>query len=301
MPLTPDEVERHTFPIADWGYERGDVHKFLVEVAATLRYALHSSFPTVTVVNPTPPSPATTEVHPDLSQLGNQVNEVIRAAETVAASVRDQAEAEATEIRARAELDASDRRRDAEIEVNALKDQARRVLQAAEQQAAAVIADAERQAQDARQRAVDQGRRRAERLERRAAHHAEQVRRYEEDVHERLSAARSDLDRAIIRLAGSPRYPVVDLSTQRPGVRVGSLTAGHAAPDGTEADPPEVIELRTPEAATVGLMRAAITRAADFAAGYGPTDEPAARPLPVPGTGRSTAPATTDPDATGRW
>jgi DivIVA domain-containing protein len=291
MALTPDEVERRTFPIADWGYERGEVHKFLVEVAATLRYALHSSFPSVTVVapptvttpaptTPAPTTPALTPLTPstgasaaDLTGLGHQVDDVVRAAEALGASLRQQAEAEATEIKARAELEAADRRREAERAADEQREQARRVLLAAEQQAAALVADAEQRAQETLRGAVDQARARAGRIERRAERHAERVGRFEADVHERLAAARADLDRALDRLTGTADEPVLDLSTERPGVRTGSLV-----PD---AAPTTLTDDHGPIDPAVQLMRAAVGRAVGHATGHDTTASPAA-PLPMP-------------------
>ena len=279
MALTPDEVERRTFPIADWGYERGEVHKFLVEVATTLRYAFHTSFPTVTVVSPTPP-PAPVAVPTgegtDLAGLGNQVDEVLRAASALGSSLRDQAEADATTIKAQAELDAADRLREAEAEAEARREQARRVLQAAEHQAAALLADAEQQAQDIVRGAVDQARARAERIERRAERHAERVQRFEADVHDRLTAARADLDKAIERLAGSADEPVLDLSTERPGVRIGSLIPGEP-PAGSTVSVSDAVD------PAARLMRAAVGRALDHATGRDQGTGPAAPALPIPG------------------
>ncbi|MEZ5142522.1 MAG: hypothetical protein R2726_08405 [Acidimicrobiales bacterium] len=181
-------------------------------------------------------------------------------------------------MRARAELEAAPTDGGSGSKVTDLRDQAKRVLQAAEQQAAALVAEAERRAQDTVRGAVDQGRLRAERIERRAERHADQVRRYEADVHERLTEARADLERAIARLTGSPDEPVLDLSTERPGVRIGSMTPGEPVPTPAEPslDP------------TARLMRAAVGRALDHATGRSAGQGPRPPLHPCPTSARPT-------------
>ncbi len=214
MALTPDEIERRTFPIADWGYDRGEVHKFLVEVAATLRYAQHQSIPRVSRPEPAPRG--------DTQVVGKRVVEILRAAEELAAGIRDEAANEAAELRAQAELHVADRMREADAETARTREQAKRLLLAAQEKAARIVSDAQVQAESTIAAAEERANARAEHIERRARQHAERILRFEADVRERLEGARDDLRQAIERLVGSEERPVIDLTGARPAVRTGA-------------------------------------------------------------------------------
>lgn len=257
MALTPDEIERRTFPIADWGYDRGDVHKFLVEVAATLRYAQHQSIPRVAARPEAPP-------RSDTHAVGKRVVEILEAAEELAAGIRDEAANEAADIRAQAELQAADRLREAEAEVARTKEQAKRLLIAAQEKAARIVADAEAEAESMIATAEEQAKARAGQIERRARQHAQRILRFEADVRERLEGIREDLRQAIERLVGSEDRPIIDLTQERPLLRVGTGATDAVVDTDADADArtepsPETLAADPIE----GMVRSAVDRAVE--------------------------------------
>ncbi|MCX7620475.1 MAG: DivIVA domain-containing protein [Acidimicrobiales bacterium] len=228
MALTPDEIERRTFPIADWGYDRGEVHKFLVEVAATLRYAQHQSIPRVAPRAELPP-------RADAQMVSKRVVEILKAAEELAAGIRDEAANEAAGIRAQAELHAADRLREVEAQTARTKEQAKRLLLTAQEQAARIVAEAEAEAQAIVAAAEQEAKARASRIEHRARQHAARILRFEADTRVRLEGIREDLRHAIERLTGSEERPIIDLTEERPRLRIGNQQAHN---QDTDPEPP---------------------------------------------------------------
>lgn len=281
MALTPDEIERRTFPIADWGYDRGEVHKFLVETAATLRYAQHATLaPAQGVVvdkGPEPekaPPPELTGLVSedgvaDFTKVGEQVTRILEAAETLAAGLREDAENEMINARARAEKAAADRIREAEEDAVLIREQAKRVLVASQEQAARITNEAEDEATAIRSAAEQRLQQRNEKIQRVARQHADRVIRFEHDAVRRLEDARADLQRAIERLTGSEQNPVVDLSRGRAGVRTGSLELAEGddvvVPIYPEPVPPTVAPSVEPAGSdpVSNLVRAAVERAVE--------------------------------------
>lgn len=290
MALTPDEIERRTFPIADWGYDRGEVHKFLVETAAVLRYVQHAALSTApgVVVDPAPEEvTARSRISPelaalvteegaiDLHKVGDQVSRILEAAETLAAGLCEDAEREAIAIRAGAEQAAADRIREAEQDARVMRDQAKRVLVTSQEQAGRITSEAEEEATALRAAAEQRVQQRTEKIQRVAQQHADRVKRFERDTVRRLEDARADLQRAIEQLTGSIDNPVLDLSRPRPSIRTGSLE--ETVEDGDQVvslylesvSPAVTTPVEPVEADTVGsdpvsnMVRAAVERAVE--------------------------------------
>jgi DivIVA domain-containing protein len=253
--LTPDEIEGREFRVVDQGYDMVQVDTFLTEVAASYRYAVHNLLPGASGVS------TAAERHPSanagsdaLTRVGQEVAEILRSAEKVADTVRNEADSDASAIRSRADLEAAELRQAAELD----RDQAKSLLTHAQEQADTIVAEAEQQAQSLLQRIDDEASTRAEELLGRSRRHAEQILRAERAVVERLHGIRTDVDAAIDRLAGSEERPVLDLTSGEPVLRVGGLPLGDdAEPVDSDQDP-----LRT-------MIRAAVDRAADEGANAG--------------------------------
>lgn len=136
MALTPDEIERRTFTIGDWGYERGEVHAFLSEVAATVRYTHHQSMHWI-VADHERADASTVEV---ADQARAEARAVLAAAQRQAAELLDEA-------RGRAEVVVADAHSDAE--------HIRRQAQARAHRTALVEADARRRIEELRQELLE--------------------------------------------------------------------------------------------------------------------------------------------------
>ncbi len=257
------------------------MHKFLVETAATLRYAQHAVMPPVgVVVAKAPEAPAAPKADAalvssedgsvDLAKVGEHVGRILEAAEALAAGLRADADNEVIAIRAGAEKAAADRRREAEDDARLIREQAKRVLIAAQDQAARIVAEADEEAASLRAAAEQRLQARTEKIQRVASQHADRVVRYEHDAVRRLEEARADLERAIERLTGSESRPVVDLSQSRPTVRTGALperadmTSDASARVPAPATPTVAEPIQTPGPDPVSnLVRAAVERAVE--------------------------------------
>lgn len=117
MPLTPDQIEQHTFSLVAQGYEPEAVRKFLLEVAATVRLALHTTNVTAATAASTPPPPPADP----FERVGAEVAGVLRAAEDAANALRVEAEEEAAALRAGAEEEAATLRAGIGAELRALR------------------------------------------------------------------------------------------------------------------------------------------------------------------------------------
>jgi len=156
---------------------------------------------------------------------------VLRSARDSAGAMRAEAEGLAASMRSRAELEAADVRKQAEAEA----EQAKQMLVEAQIQAEAIIREGEQQASSSLAEATEQARGRAQQITARAERQAEQVRRGERAAHQRLLAARTDLQQAIDRLGGSDDQPVLDLTTAPPHVRTGGIHT--EVPPNSSGDP----------------------------------------------------------------
>src|SRR5690606_20872900 len=139
VPLSPDEIERRTFAIEDRGYDRDEVRVFLLEVAAALRLALHTTRPPTpeAPARPAPaPAPASADQDGDpFGRFGAEVAEVLRAAHDAVAALHHQADAEIAARHVEAIAEADELRRQAEAEATWTQDRAKRVLITAQEQA----------------------------------------------------------------------------------------------------------------------------------------------------------------------
>jgi hypothetical protein len=281
--MTPDAIERRTFAIADWGYDRGEVHTFLVEMAALLRAAQQGAAEAagagVTGAERRDAARALRAEALELAEdgvvdparLSEQISRILDAADAVAAGLRADAEQALLVARSNAEQEAADRMREAESDAETIREQAKRVLVSSQDQAERIVAEAEAHAESLRLAADERAKIRNQRLQRVADQHAERVLRFEHDAISRLRQAQADLQQAIERLTGSESSPVLDLSGGQPSVRVGSIERR----SGRRTVPPvrpRVAERSTqrtsdaPDADPVNrLVRAAVDRAVEHA------------------------------------
>jgi hypothetical protein len=283
--VTPDAIERRTFAIADWGYDRGEVHQFLVEMAAVLRAAQRGIAAAAGHDDGLQPLRADAvelvdgDGKVDRSRLGEKISQLLETAELQAADMRADAEQALLVARSNAEQEAADRRREAEADAETIREQAKHVLISSQEQAERIVAEAEAHAESLRQAADERASARNERLQRVAERHAERVLRFERDAVARLREAQGDVQQAIERLTGSESSPVLDLSGGQPSVRVGALDVSTRpalpARSGAVDDRPtrrRVAERSTertsddPNADAVNrLVRAAVDRAVEHA------------------------------------
>lgn len=285
MPLTPDQIEQRTFALVTDGYDPEAVRRFLLEVAATVRVALHA-----TNLTPAPaPAPAPSGGDP-FERVGAEVAGVLRAAEDAATALRTEAEEEAAAVRAEAErellalrsatddeigelLERARREADAVLqraETDALThhDRARRLLTAAQEQADAIVAEAEAQGKAVLANAREQADEHIRQVVLRARAHAEEILRAERDALRRLHEVQAQLAGAVDLLQHAEHRPIVDLTEARGTLRLGNLDV--AAPGNGE--PVEAgVEVRDP---LVGMVRAAVDRAVQHSSR--PADDEAA-------------------------
>ena len=254
MRLTPEDIEARRFRLAPNGYECEAVDRFLAEVIETLRQQPAEP------VEPVVTTPETDE----FSRAGQEIATILRAARDSAGAMRAEAEGLAASMRSRAELEAADLLRQAEAE----RGQAATVLAEAQQQADATVRDAEQQIAGAVAEATARGEARATQIIEAAERQAEVIRRGERAAHQRLLAARTDLQQAIDRLAGHDDRSLLDLTVAAPHGQAGdddlvvsaaqSNANGHAA-NGHAADEPAADPL-------LRMVRAAVGRAAQHSA-----------------------------------
>jgi DivIVA domain-containing protein len=321
--LTPDAVERRTFPIADWGYDRGEVHKFLVEVAATLRYARHASNYDPPPPPPPPPAAASLGVagaepvvalradalelvnddgRADARGLGQRITQILDAAETLASSIHADAEQALLVARANAEQEVATQKQEAEAEIAGLREQAKRVLSASQAKAERIVAEAEDHAASLRSAADQRAKIRNQRLQRVAEQHAERVLRFERDAVGRLKEAQDDLQQAVERLTGSEHSPVLDLSSGQPSVRVGSIEVdGPQPPEPREPVPRRRVgehsTLRIGEESSVDAVNRMVQAAVERAAQTGAQDAQSTRSTRTSAAMPEPAAATAEPAA----
>lgn len=282
MALTPEEIEGREFSIVDRGYRREEVDRFLTEVAASYRYAIHNLLPGVA---PQPGKTHATEAVGEelLAKLGDQVADILRSAEKLAESVRTEAETDVAAARARSDLEIAELRRAGEAD----REQAKRLLVRAQEQADVILTDAEHRADSRAREAEADARARADHLVDEARRRTENLLSAEKSSIERLRAARAELDASIDRLRTSEDRPVLDLTQQRPVMRVGprsasnlaSATAGEA-PSGLDADQDPVAR----------MVRAAVGRAVQHS--ISPALAPESDEDPDPAPDQNTPPST---------
>ena len=262
MALTPDEIEGREFHVVDQGYDMVQVDTFLTEVAASYRYAVHNLLPGASGVGQaTGRHPAAGAGGDALTRVGQEVAEILRSAEKVAETVRNEADADVAAARSQADLEAAELRQAAERD----RDQAKRLLTHAQEQAETIVAEAEAEARTLVDKAQEDATARADEILGRSRRHAEQILRAERAVIERLHDVRGDMDSAIDRLAGSEDRPVLDLTSGEPVLRVG----GQSADEGGDADPSATQDpVRT-------MVRNAVDRAAEEGAAADAGDDPA--------------------------
>jgi DivIVA domain-containing protein len=217
LALTPEEIEGRRFPLVARGYDPKQVDRFLTEVAASYRYAMHHLLPGVH--RPADHATSGEGRHQSHERVGAEVADILRAAERVGESLRSEAEQQAAEIRAAAAADAARIRAEADQE----RQQAKKVLLRAQQQAETLVREAERQAEERLGRVEAEAEQRADRVLAGVRRRAEQMVRAEQAAVERLRAVRDDIDAAIVRVAGSETEPVVDLTSGEPVVRIGDF------------------------------------------------------------------------------
>jgi DivIVA domain-containing protein len=272
--LTPDDIEGRRFRAAADGYDRADVDAFLADAAATLR-ALEAWRRAAGAPGTDP-----------FGALGDEVADILRAAERAAARKRDELEAELAARRAEADLAAEEARRQAERD----HEQAKRLLVRAQQRADAIVAEAEEQARARVRRADAEARQRTRLALERARRGEEQLVQAEQAAADRLRVLRAELAAVIERVAGAAddRSPVLDLTTEEldltteeavlhPDEGEGEGESGRAGILGVVRDPLDE------------LVRAAVARAQDHPIGAGDDgDDPSAGldegGHPAPGT-----------------
>jgi len=258
---TPEEIEARRFRLAQNGYDCEAVDRFLAEIAEGLR-----SDPAPDPLDPD-----------EFGRLGQEIAAILRNAHDGAGAVRAEAEGHAAALRATAEAEAHDIRKasqgeaeaikalatiEADAERNAAKTDVEALLAKAQSEAAEIRVEAERQLEQAAQALALAGEQAAEiragadrevagkleRAERDARQRASDIvvdadrrvgaaREAERSTHQRLAAARDELQQVIERLAApdfgqhdNPVVPVVDLTTAPARVRpLASPTGGDAS------------------------------------------------------------------------
>lgn len=199
MALSPDDIERRTFAVLPEGYDVDEVRTFLLEVAATVRLALHSTQPPSALAPPADVTRWPERPHPGA--------------------------ADGAEPVAHAEVEARDVLRRAHAAAAVIHDQAKRVLTTAQDQATAIVEDAELTAREIVASAAGHAEDHIRASTERAQRHAEEVLRTERDTLDRLRTAQDDVGAAIERIARADTRPVVDLRKD-----IGDLRFGISAP-----------------------------------------------------------------------
>jgi DivIVA domain-containing protein len=237
--LTPDDIEGREFPVAADGYDRAEVDGFLVEVSAALRSARARL------------RAAEAADADAFTALGDEIADVLRAAEQAGARKRAELDAELVARRAEADLALDQARRDAQQE----HDQAKRLLTRAQHKADAIIAEAEEQARTRVRQARDEAAERARVALDRARQREQRLVEAERAATDRLRHLRAELDAVLDALDGTTdgAAPVLD------------LTSGEAVLRPSEQDPatggPGILGVvRDP---FDELVRAAVARAQD--------------------------------------
>ena len=262
MGLTPEQIEARRFRLAPNGYECEAVDRFLVEVIEAL--------------SDQPAGPPDAD---EFSRAGQEIASVLRAARDSAGAMRAEAEGLAASMRSRAELETADLRQSAEAE----REQAKVSLIDAQQRAETIIRGAEQQATATLAAATVHAATRASQITAEAERQADQIRRGEQASHQRLVAARTDLQQAIDRLDTSDEQPVLDLTVTPPGLRTtGAGDVGDAL-DPTARLMPVTVGQGPSESALADsgvvadpllrMVRAAVGRAAQHSSSHGLENE----------------------------
>jgi cell division initiation protein len=257
--LTPDDIEGRGFGAAADGYDRAEVDAFLVEVAATLRATrarVRAAETTGAAADP-------------FTALGDEVAEVLRAAEQAGARKRGELEAELAARRAEADLAVDEAHRAAQRE----HDQAKRLLVRAQQRADTIVAEAEQQARSRIRQAEGEARERTRLAVERARQREERLNQAEQAAADRLRLLRAELAAVLEGMAGDAhdRSPVLDLTS---GEAVLRRTGRGPGPEGRADHAPEIPGVvRDP---LDELVRAAVARAQDHPvrAEHAPDDRP---------------------------
>jgi len=202
MALTPEEIEGRQFSIVPRGYDREEVSRFLTEVAASYRYAVHNLLPGVQTTVASPPTDP-------FAELGEQVADILRATERLAERRRQELDADLAAVRAEAEQLIARTRRDAERD----RDQARRTLAQAQERADAIVAEADEEARRRAERIEAEARARAEQVLARARGHEERLREVEQATLGRIQQLRTELQGIVDRFGAGA---VLDLRAREP-------------------------------------------------------------------------------------
>lgn len=295
---SPDEIQRRTFAIEDRGYDRDEVRVFLLEVASTLRLALHTTRPPVGTPTATSPSPSVDGAGADgngsgsgsgddFARLGTEVAEVLRSAHDAVAVLRNEAALEIEAQHQDAQARADELRRQADADAAWTHERAKRVLVTAQEQADALLADAERAGAELIETARRQAEEHTAQVAERTRRHAEQILRAEREALRRLHQAQAGVAAAVEMLTGSESRPVVDLTELRPNLRLGSLNIEIDDPESEEGDDDERPEgpvrpsQRSAGDPVAHMVRHAVDRAAEHARQAAPGAEPPPGPDPT--------------------
>jgi DivIVA domain-containing protein len=253
--LTPEEIEARRFRLAPNGYECEAVDRFLVEVIEALR-----------------DQPVGAPEADEFSRAGQEIAAVLRAARDSAGAMRAEAEGLAASMRSRAELEVADLRQHAEDE----REQSKVILIDAQHRAESIVREAEQQATGTLATATTQAATRASQITAEAERQAEQLRRGERAAHQRLVAARTDLQQVIDRLDGTDDRPVLDLTVTPPHLRTDADTADPSASTAAGRAPseqgPATSEPRVADP-LLRMVRAAVGRAAEHSSSHGLKNE----------------------------
>ncbi len=280
MALTPDDIERRRFATSPNGYDRHDVDAFLVEAAASFRYAMQNLLPGVTPLGAERSSPTGSKP----GEIAKEVAEILDAAHRAAASVLAEAENDAARVRASADHHAAQLREQAERD----RDRVKRLLLRSEEQASSIIAQAEARAQQQRASVERDSVRRTRDSLARAKRRADDLTLAEHQLIERLTDIRGSID-ALLRDeplddatdagATPPRDTDVPPERSVSSIDVRPHPGRASAPD---TDPPQTEpEDETPADRASRLVQAAVSRAATTASGGStPTRRPDPRATP---------------------
>ena len=262
MGLTPEQIEARRFRLAPNGYECEAVDRFLVEVIQALRD------------QPAGPSDAD-----EFSRAGQEIASVLRAARDSAGAMRAEAEGLAASMRSRAELETADLRLAAEVE----REQSKVILTDAQQRVETLLREAEQQATATLAAATAQAATRATQITAEAERQADQIRRGEQASHQRLVAARTDLQQAIDRLDPTDERPVLDLTVTPPGLRttgtgevrdaINPTTRPMPVTDGQGSPEPAPADSGVATDPLLRMVRAAVGRAAQHSSSHGLENE----------------------------
>lgn len=279
MALTPDDIERRHFTTSPNGYSREEVDAFLVETAASFRYAMQNLLPGVTPWAAERPSWARSDPAEVANEVAKDVAQILDAASCAADSMLAEAENDAARIRASADHHAAQLREQAERD----RERVKRLLLRSEEQAASIVAQAEEQAQQQRVTAERDAVRRQRDTLARARRRAEDLTVAERQLVERLTELRSDID-ALLRGETSRTTSAEALDASAPALDPSDPDGQrHPTPTPTPAPAPAPADDTrrpghspdgSPDDRTSRLVQAAVHRAASAASGTAPPPRP---------------------------